>query len=263
MKIYFDPNFIFTELLDYYAPVIVDLNGRLYIDLHSFNIVNLLGRKPKNIYQDTLEDWFFNIYEYDENINLDIENLLPFTAESFDKFKISNAISLEHVKYTNESSKFFLKVENSLNNLECVVSLSNEYLIKNIEIFSDKYFEFVLQILVGTLIKELLSKHNISSTFTHPFIFLVNFADSKYKDVYEILQKLRKLNENLSIKIPIMYEFFNQKQFQLGKIIENTEIGSFTRTIYKYGNVEDLINDLTIVSKILTELAKFFLPENA
>ncbi|MEJ5257677.1 MAG: hypothetical protein WHS64_05460 [Fervidobacterium sp.] len=263
MKIYFDPNFIFTELLDYYAPVIVDLNGRLYIDLHSFNIVNLLGRKPRNIYQGTLKDWFFNIYEYDEDINLDIENLLPFTAENFDKFKISNTLSIEHVKYTNESSKFFLKVENSLNNLECVVSLSNEYLIKNIEIFSDKYFEFVLQILVGILIKELLSKHNISSTFTHPFIFLINFAGSKYEEAYEILQRLRKINENLSVKIQIMYEFFKKEKFQLGKIIENTEIGSFTRTIYKYGNIEDLINDLTAVLDTLIKLMDLISPENA
>lgn len=256
LKVYYDPNFTFQELLDYYAPLIVDINDEKFIDLHSLNIVNLLGLQPVRRYHEELNGWLFNVNEYETNELLPLENLITFNAENFEKFKISNALSLEHLKYNEIYNNSFLKVENTLNNLECVISLNSNFLTKNLEIFADKEFEFLLEIYVALSIKRLVSKHSLNSSFNHPCIFRIELFNSSYVQVYKLLEEFRNFNLKFSEQISKLYDEFKRqpKSPELERLLQNTLLDDFTRTIYNYGNIILLIEDL----KKLDELTSLF-----
>jgi len=253
LKIYYDPNFALQELLDYYAPSILEINGEKFIDLHSLNIVNFLGLQPINRYHEEINGWFFNVNEYGTNEILTLENLLIFNDENFEKFKISNALSFEYLKYTEIYNNLFLKVENTLNNLECVIALNNNFLTQHLEVFADVGFEFLLEINVVITIKNLVCKYSFGSRFNHPFAFRIELSNASYNQVYEFLQEFREFNTKISEQIPALYSRFKQlpKPDELERILKNSSIDGFSKTIYNYGSVELFITDLRKLAELL------------
>ncbi|WP_448375396.1 hypothetical protein [Fervidobacterium sp.] len=243
-------------MLDYYAPTIIDIRGEKFIDLHSLNIVNFLGIEPSKKYQQEIDGWLFNVHEY-EGVLIDSENLIPYSQENFEKFKISNTLSIEQLKYTDLYNKLFLKAENSLNNLECVISLGNNYLLEHIEVFANKKFEFVLELHVSLKMRNLFSNFNVKATFNHPFIFLVDFITTSYENAYKLLEEIRKLNEELSEKIPKLYNMFQKEPFDIDRMMSNVNLSDFIKTIYNYGDLKLLIEDLEILISILSKLQVF------
>lgn len=254
MKIYYDPNFTFQELFDYYAPSILDINGEKFIDLHSLNIVNFLGLQPIKRYNGEINGWFFNVSEYETNEILPLENLLPFNNENFEKFKISNTISFEYLRYNEVYNNLFLKVENTLNNLECVISLNNNFLTQHLEVFADVGFEFLLEINVVLTIKNLANRYSFSSSFSHPFVFRIELSNTFYGQVYKFLEEFRDFNKKISERIPALYSQFRQlpKSNELARILLNSSIDSFTKTIYNYGSIELFIDDLRKLAELLS-----------
>jgi len=254
LKIYYDPNFTFQELLDYYSPSLLDIDGEKFIDLHSLNIVNFLGLQPINRYHEEINGWFFNVNEYETNEILPLENLLPFTNENFEKFKISNALSFEYLKYNEVYNNLFLKVENTLNNLECVISLNNNFLTQHLEIFADVGFEFLLEINIVLTIKNLARKYSFSSCFNHPFVFRIELSNTFYDQVYEFLEEFRDFNMKISGQIPTLYNQFKMlpKSDELARILQNSSIDSFSKTIYSYGSIELFIDDLRKLAELLS-----------
>jgi len=254
LKIYHDPNFALQELLDYYAPSILEINGEKFIDLHSLNIVNFLGLQPINRYHEEINECFFNVNEYETNEILPLENLLPFNSENFEKFKISNTLSFEYLKYNEVYNNLFLKVENTLNNLECVISLNNNFLTQHFEAFADVGFEFLLELNVILTIKNLVCKYSFGSRFNHPFAFRIELSNASYNQVYEFLQEFRDFNTKISKRIPALYSRFKQlpKSDELERILKNSTIDSFSKTIYNYGSVELFITDLRKLVELLS-----------
>jgi len=254
LKIYYDPNFTFQELLDYYAPSILDINGEKFIDLHSLNIVNFLGLQPIKRYNEEINGWFFNVSEYETNEILPLENLLPFNNENFEKFKISNTLSFEYLRYNEVYNNLFLKVENTLNNLECVISLNNNFLTQHLEVFADVGFEFLLEINVVLTIKNLANRYSFSSSFNHPFVFRIELSNTFYEQVYKFLEEFRDFNKKISERIPALYSQFRQlpKSDELARILLNSSIDSFAKTIYSYGSIELFIDDLRKLAELLS-----------
>lgn len=154
-------------------------------------------------------------------------------------------------------NKLFLKAENSLNNLECVISLGNNYLLEHIEVFANKKFEFVLELHVSLKMRNLFSNFNVKATFNHPFIFLVDFSTTSYENAYKLLEEIKKLNEELSDRIPKLYNMFQKESFDIDRMMSNVNLSDFIKTLYNYGDLKLLIEDLEILISILSKLQVF------
>lgn len=111
VKIYFDPNFLFNELLDYYAPIIMKSKDKMLIDLHSLSIVNFLGLEPVQKKVVNIDELVLMSYSFLNSYVPDTVQLLEFSNRNLEKFKISNLISLKKLYYDNAPTKQLLRLE--------------------------------------------------------------------------------------------------------------------------------------------------------
>jgi hypothetical protein len=233
------------------------LNGKRYIDLHSLNIVNFLGLEPSKKYQEEIDGWLFNVNEYIGEFYLDTNNMLAYTESNFEKLKISNTLSIEQLKYSELYNKLFFKVENSLNGLECVVSMGNDYLLEHIDVFANKQFEFILELYVALHIKNVISKFNVKRSFNHPFIFRIDLGDTSYDNAYHVIEEIRKINVEISEKIPKLFATFQVESSNIDRLMKNVHLSDFLRTLYNYEDLNALTEDLESLIDILSKFEKF------
>lgn len=253
MHIYFDPNFTFSELMDYYAPIIIETKEGRYIDLHSLSIVNLLGMTPKAKGVSDLEGLILNYLEFND-IQIPQEQILEFSVENFEKFKISNIISLRQMYQSAFSGQFLLKLENTPNNVEFLVLLCSQYIINNRKFFQDKRFEIILEIIIFAELRKFSERKKIKFSMPQPFIFLFDLSSVTLKETHLLLDEIQLLNETVTKKVPIIHEYCKDKIHGLEKLFQSIDRSSFSKLIYAFSSFDDIINDFFVLKKLLLEI---------
>jgi hypothetical protein len=254
IEVYFDPNFLFNELLDYYAPVIIRIEDKMFIDLHSLSIVNLLGvqpvqKRPMEMYGLLLMSHKFPKDDIPETIEL-----LEFNDSNLDKFKISNLIALKDLYYNNLSSKKLLRLENTLNDCEIVLSLCNQYVIQKKELFHDRKLEILLEIIAIAEIRKLSEERAISFSMKQPFIFSFDLSNIKFEIAYEFIQDLDRLNDKLTSRVPKIYEYAVDKIKMLDKLLSSIDRKSLTNVSFVFESIDELIFELTYFKNLIDEI---------
>uniref|UniRef100_A0A7C5Y8X9 Uncharacterized protein n=1 Tax=Fervidobacterium nodosum TaxID=2424 RepID=A0A7C5Y8X9_9BACT len=255
MRVYFDPNFSFNELIDYYAPVIIEINNQKYIDLHSLTIVNLLGVHPKFKGLEKLEDMLLTILEFDD-IDIPKEYLTEFTEGTFEKYKISNTISLRQMYQSSLAHPNLLKLENTPNNIEFLVYLCSQYIIENRQYFQDKRFEIILEMIAYIELKKFSERTQITFSMPQPFIFLFDLSNVTLERTHLLLDEIEHLNSVLTQKVPSIYEYCKDKMHSLEKLFESIDRKSFSRLISIFASIDDIISDLLSLKNMLEEIEK-------
>ncbi|MGB9614901.1 MAG: hypothetical protein ACPL3B_05335, partial [Fervidobacterium sp.] len=213
MKVYFDPNFSFNELIDYYAPAIIDINGKKYIDLHSMSTINLLGLTPKNSGIEIINGIVLTFVEFDDENLPEVltDSLIEQTPETFKMFSISNAISLRQMYQMAFSGQYLLRIENTPNNLEFLVSLCSQYVLNNADYFQDKRFEILLQMTIFLELKKFSEKTKITYSMPQPFIFIFDISQVSLEEVHRLMDEITTLNQVLTKKVDLIYKYAKDK----------------------------------------------------
>lgn len=254
IEVYFDPNFLFNELLDYYAPVIIRTEDKMFIDLHSLSIVNLLGvqpleKRPIKMYGLLLMSHKFPKDDIPETIEL-----LEFNDLNLDKFKISNLIALKNLYYNNLPSKKLLRLENTLNDCEIVLSLCNQYVIQKKELFHDRKLEILLEIIAIAEVRKLSEERAIPFSMKQPFIFSFDLSNIKFEIVYEFIEDLDRLNDKLTLRVPKIYEYAVDKMKILDKLLSSIDRKSLTNVSFVFASIDELISELTYFKALIDEI---------
>lgn len=255
MRIYFDPNFSFNELIDYYAPVIIEIDNEKYIDLHSLTVINLLGAVPKFKGLEKLEDLLFTVLEFD-NIDIPKEQLKRFDKDMFEKFKISNTVSLRQMYQSSLHRPNLLRLENTPHNVEFLVYLCSQYVIENRQFFQDKRFEVILEIIAYIELKKFSERTQVKFSMPQPFIFLFDLSDVSLKQTHLLLDEIENLNSALTQKVPSIYEYCKAKMHSLEKLFESIDRKSFSKLISAFASIDDIISDLILLKEMLREIEK-------
>lgn len=253
MRIYFDPNFTFNELMDYYAPIIITTKDEKYIDLHSLSIINLLGVIPKMKGLEEIDGLFLNFLEFDE-IEIPQDNLLKFSQENFEKFKISNIISLRQMYQSSTLGQFLLRLENTPNNVEFLVLLCSQYVINNREFFQDKKFEIILEMIIFIELKKFAEKKGIKFSMPQPFIFLFDLSNVSLKETHLLLDEVEVLNQVVTRRVPVIFNYCKDKVNILEKLFQSIDRSSFSKLLYAFASIDDIINDFLILKNLLSEI---------
>jgi len=254
IQVYFDPNFLFNELLDYYAPVIIKIEDQMFIDLHSLSIVNLLGAEPVEKRPIEMYGLLLMLYEFQRDNIPDTVELLKFNDENLDKFKISNLVALKDLYYNNLPSKRLLRLENTLNDCEIILSLCNQYVIQNKELFQDRKLEILLEVISITEVRKLSEERAIPFVMKQPFIFSFDLSNVKFETAYEFIQDLDKLNDKLTLRVPKIYEYAVDKIKILDKLLSSIDRKSLTNVSFVFTSIDDLIAELIYFKSIIDEI---------
>lgn len=255
MRTYFDPNFSFNELIDYYTPVIIEIDDKKYIDLHSLTIVNLLGTPPKFKGLEKLKGMLFTVFEFDD-IEIPREHLEEFADETFEKFKISNTISLRQMYQSSLPNPNLLKLENTPNNVEFLIYLCSQYVIENREYFQDKRFEIILEMIVYIELKKFSERVKINVSMPQPFIFLFDLSGVTLERAHLLLDEIDHLNQVLTQKVSGIYEYCKGKMHTLEKLFESIDRKSLSRLLVAFASIDDIISDLLSLKYMLEEIEK-------
>lgn len=257
MRIFFDPNFVFNELIEYHAPVIIQSGEQSLVDLHSLSIINFLGIVPIAKGTSEIDDLILYWMEFPDESVLDLQqnpNIIELNEENFEKFKISNHISLKHLQHALSSKKRMLKIENSVDNLYMLVSLCTEYVLQNREFFEDKKFEVLLEIMVFFEIKRLTESYNLTLHMPQPFLFQIDLSKTSYGIAYKFVNDVEKLSGYVTSKVAELFSIAKEKIRILDKLFSSVDRKSFTKLIYTFSSVDEIISDLRYLKDLVQEL---------
>lgn len=259
MKIYYDPNFTLNELLEYHAPMIVELESGLFVDLHSLNIVNLLGHIPD---RKAITEFRGLVLGYAEFRSLDqsliLEELIEFSEQALEKFRISNFLSLKHLQYEMQQERRLLKIENAIDNLYGLVSLCTEFALQNRRFFEDKKFEILLEILTLLELRKLVESYGLSMQMPQPFLFQIDFSDTKLEVVHQFTSAVEKVSKKLTSRIAELYETSKEKILILDKLFSSVDRRSLTKVLYTFTSINEIISDLLYLKELITSFEDFF-----
>lgn len=259
MRIYHDPNFTLNELLEYHAPMILETEHGTYVDLHSLNVVNLLGHAPTRKAITEFNGLVLGYVEFQVSAS---ELLLSETIElsnlALEKFKISNFLSLRHLLYETNTEKRLLKIENSLENLYAIVSLCTEFALRNRQFFEDKKFEILLEILSLLEMKKLVERYGLQMHMPQPFLFQVDLANVTLEVAHNFTTEAEKLSDKLTKKIPELYDSSRQKITVLDKLLTSIDRKSLGRVLYTFTSINELISDLLYLKGLISEFEGIF-----
>lgn len=257
MKVYFDPNISFNELIDYYAPIIIDINGKKFIDLHSMSIINLLGISYSFNTTEEMFGMIFSVFEFDNtNIDIPTDNLIELNEENFEKFKISNLISLQQMYQMAFPGQYILKLENTPNNLEFLVSLCPQYVLDKKEYFQNKEFEILLEMVIFLELKKFAERTNVDFSMPQPFIFIFDLSKVSLEKAHILIDEIQKLNKILTNKVDAIYEYAKDKIKALEKLFQSIDRKSFSKLLYIFASIDDIISDLQVLKNLLSEIEK-------
>lgn len=257
MKILFDPNFVFNELIEYHAPVIIQSRERTLVDLHSLSIINFLGLPPTTKGSSEVKDLILLWLEFPDELATDIElnpNVFELNDENFEKFKISNHVSLKHLQHTLVISKRMLKIENSVDNLYMLISLCTEYVLQNRQFFEDKKFEVLLEILVFFEIRRITESYKLPLCMPQPFLFQVDLSKTRYETAYKFINDVEKLSEYVTSKVGELFSIAKEKIKILDRLFSSVDRKSLTNLIYTFSSFEEIISDLEYLKNLVGQL---------
>jgi len=256
VKIYFDPNFLFNELLDYYAPIIMKSKDKMLIDLHSLSIVNFLGLEPVQKKVVNIDELVLMSYSFLNSYIPDTVQLLEFSNRNLEKFKISNLISLKKLYYDNAPTKQLLRLENTLNNLEVILSLCNQYVIEHKDLFQDRKLEILLEVVTIAEVRKLSEEMKISFQMKQPFIFSFDFSEVDFETVYLFTEKMDRINSQLTAKVPEIHEYAIDKIKILDRLLTSVDRKSLTNVLFVFTSVDELISELSYLKNLIEEIEK-------
>lgn len=257
MRVLFDANFVFNELLEYHAPVIIQLADRTVIDLHSLSIINLLGVAPTEKGTSEVRDLILYWLEFPDELASELDlnlNILEFSEENFEKFKISNHVSVKHLQHTLAGNKRILKIENSVDNLYMLISLCTDYVLQNRQFFEDKKFEVLLEILIFFEMKRLAESYNLTLHMPQPFLFQVDLSKARYETAYRFIIDVEKLSEYVTSKVAELFSIAKEKIRILDRLFSAVDRKSLTKLVYTFSSFDEIISDLEYLKNLVRQL---------